>query len=238
MLPSDQILKLKREYLWKDNQQKANFYKNKRNQLRDWLDKLPDMLLILNYLPQKVRKNIKLEDKLPDLIQFTDAFLDITNPLPVAECEYLNERMMAIFQNVLVDVTGSALKNLNDAVEMPIDGRKCLMWTKCWAATKPEIQRCDVLKKHAMNLQRHIDPSIFVYYPNVPDDRRERVEDFMECYYPPDDRHRLIEPFMTGWIFVTPARNMPIKPPCPPRIIIDERKRLGDDGLENESEAI
>lgn len=240
MRSSDQRQKLGEKYKWKNSQEKANFYKNKRNQLRDWLGKLPDMLLILNRLSPEQTKNIKLEDKLIDLIEFTDAFLDKANPLPVAECKNLNGRM-TVFQNALVDVTGSYLVEpwkegaaffespLDKRLIMPIDGRKCLMYTRFWEATKAEIHRSDVLKKHAAYIQRHIDPSVFIYRPNVSDCIRERVHLFESLPISPDGRHEFIENFSSGWEIVTPVRNMPTNPPCIPQIIIDEKKSNGDE---------
>lgn len=236
MLSGDLKQKFGEKYKWKNAQKKADFYKNKRNQLRDWLGKLPDMLLILERLHPEHIKNIKLEDRLPDLIKFTDAFLDIANPLPVAECTHMNKKF--VFQNTMVDATGSYLvepqqekspffeRPLDETLIVPMDGRKCLMYTRLWQATKKEIQHCDVLKEHAEHLQRHIDPSVFVYCPNVPNDRRELVDLFESSPIFPDNRHEFIKDFMSGWQFMTPARNMPTTPPCKPRIVIDERRSL------------
>lgn len=231
MHSSDQKQKFEKTYNWKTAQEKANFYKNKRNQLRDWLGKLPDMLLILNHLSSEQTKNIRLYDKLDDLIAFTNAFLDKANPLPVAECKDFNGRM-TVFQNALVDVTGSYLveplrkgaaffkRPLDEKLIVPMDGRKCLMYTRCWIATKNEIQHNNILKKHANNLQRYIDPSVFVYVPNVSDDDREHIELFPDLPISPDDRHEFMESYFSGWQFVTPAMNMPTIPPCPPRVVI------------------
>jgi len=198
MLSSDQKRKLQRGYQWKNAQEKANFYKNKRAQLKDWLDKLPDMLLIFEMaVHQKQIKNMKLEDKLADLIKFTDAFLDAINPLPVAENPHVNRNV--VFQNALIDVTKSLVElqqeGFDERLIVPMDGRKILLYSRFWAATKKEIQRCDVLKKHAERLQRYIDPSIFVYFPNVPDNERERNGLFEPLPISPDNRHEFVEHF-------------------------------------------
>jgi len=165
MLSSDQKRKLQRGYQWKNAQEKANFYKNKRAQLKDWLDKLPDMLLIFEMaVHQKQIKNMKLEDKLADLIKFTDAFLDAINPLPVAENPHVNRNV--VFQNALIDVTKSLVElqqeGFDERLIVPMDGRKILLYSRFWAATKKRFSVV-MFSKNTQSVYKDISIPRFSY---------------------------------------------------------------------------
>lgn len=159
MLSSGQKQKLEKGYKWKNTQERSNFYKNKRNQLRTWLDKLPDMFLILNSISPEQTKNIKLEDKLFSLIRFTDAFLETIAPLPVETNEYGEK---AIFDNIAIEVDEHPdLEKWEKMGDIRIfNGKKYIVNSDNITANRNEEKRCELLKNHINRLQKYVNPAI------------------------------------------------------------------------------
>jgi len=139
-------------------QQKADFNKKMRRKLKLWLKEAPDMVRILNGLPQRVLENASLLDDLPNVIEFVDKFLEKVDPLPVAEHE---SGEMRTFRNDAtchndIDEWGPGwkpnIKIIND--------KKYLIRIIATTASPAEIRICDALRKHSESMQRYVDPAI------------------------------------------------------------------------------
>ena len=159
MLDYDQRKKL--DGVWEKeitSQQKADFNKKMRRKLKLWLKEAPDMIRILNGLPERVIENAALSSDLPNVIEFVDKFLEKVDPLPVAEHE---SGEMRTFRNDAIchddiDKWGPGwkpnIKIIND--------KKYLVHIVATTASPMEIHICDTLQKHSESMQRYIDPAI------------------------------------------------------------------------------
>jgi hypothetical protein len=201
---------------WGDNvtpQQKADFNKKMRRKLKLWLKEAPDMVRILNGLPNRVIENANLSDDLPNVIEFIDKFLEKADALPVAEHE---SGEMRTFRNDAtchddIDEWGPGwkphIKIIND--------KKYLIRVSATTANPAEIRICDILQKHSESMQRYIDPTIAVI--DVSGSRRKlEANKVMADMFKRRDMmgacsmdNRIIE------------GEIPTKPPCKPRIMID-----------------
>ena len=214
MLGCDQKNKLAGTYDWKGNAQgKANFNKNMRRKLKLWLKEIPDMILILKGLPQRVIENADLQDDLPAVANFMDTLLEKTDPLPVAEHESGEVR---VFQNALQKMDGHP--NLegweNGGYVVKANGKKYMIRTASWTATQGEVSRCKILKKHIENVQKYVDPSVVIrdYSPQsyevVRGKMQERAEVMGKC--------------QGMFQCIKPTEGIPTNPPCQPRIAVEE----------------
>jgi len=217
MLKLEQKNKLAGVHDWKSNQEKANFNKNMRRKLKLWLKELPDMVLLLDNLPPRVLDNAKLIDDLPKVIEFVDTFLEKADPLPVAEHESGEKRTFRNYATCMenhpdVDGWKSHIKNIN--------GKRYLIDSYNLTASPADVRYCDILKEHIEDLQRYVDPSIVVI-----DDSEERKEHWdRACDASAVLAKMSIRKNMMGRCGSTLQvirEEIPTKPPCKPRALID-----------------
>ena len=158
MLDYDQKRKLKGDYNWDTPQEKADFNKNMRKKLERWLKEVPIMIEILKGLPPRVKSNAKLEDDLPNLIEFVDIFLETINPLPVGIYKNGEKR---VFRNVAVDAkTHPSYEHWKENnIFFSASRKEYIIRTDAWTAFPAEILRHNLLEKHVKKMQRYTDPS-------------------------------------------------------------------------------
>jgi hypothetical protein len=218
MLEPDQKAKLAGTYKWGEDsaQDKANFNKNMRRKLKLWLKELPDMIRILNGLPPRVIENAKLDDELPAAIEFFDTFLAKSSPLPIGEYESGESR---IFSNFAVSIEGrpdiAALERSWHTEE--INGKKYRIVSISWKAGPGEIRRNELLKNHAENIQKYIDPTAVsaIFEGNSILDAIDR--EYMK------KRSELIGVFNLSHDSITAGGCIPTNPPRPPKILISAK---------------
>ena len=161
MLDYDQRKKLSGEWDWGDNnaQQRADFNKKMRQKLKLWLKEMPAMIAILKGLPPRVKKNAKLEDDLPNLIEFVDIFLETIRPLPVGTHKTGEKR---VFENIAVDARTHPSHWEKDFIFYSPTGKEYIIRTEASTAFPAEVIRHGLLEKHVKRMQRYIDPNAAV----------------------------------------------------------------------------
>lgn len=146
---------------WDSPQQRANFNKNMRQKLKQGLNNLSDLVLLLESLPPTVLENAKLDEDLPGVIKFVEAFLEKADPLPVAEHE---SGELRTFRNYLSCMENHP--NIDDWASFNylkiINNKRYLMMSINTTAVPIERCHCDILKNHIERLQKYTDPGIFV----------------------------------------------------------------------------
>lgn len=121
-------------------------YKKRHNdqvvlkKLGDFIESIPDVLLILEHMPQeKIAKKLR-PAQVPAMLELVETLLQRIDPWPVAE----HEQELWAFKTV-----AERLKNSPD---------ECYIKTTSWPANNEEIAINQRLKDHIMALQHYIDP--------------------------------------------------------------------------------
>jgi len=214
MLDYDQRKKLLKEWDWGDHaQQKADFNKKMRRKLKLCLKETPDMVRILNGLPQRVIENAALSDDLPNIIEFIDKFLEKADPLPVMEHE---SGEMRTFRNDAISHDGIDKwgPGWNPNIKI-INDKKYLIRIVATTASPAEIRICDILRKHWESMQRYIDPAIAVIDASGSRCKLDIIK---------ENAHINMKADMMGACSMDNQiikGVIPTKPPCSPRAMID-----------------
>jgi len=214
MLDQDQRMKLSGEWDWEgDNAGKADFNKKMRIRLEEWLKKMPSMIAILKGLPPRVKKNAKLEDDLPGLIEFVDIFLETIHPLPVGTHHETGKK--CIFENFAVDA-GAYSDLLDESIFYSPTGKKYIVQTKWLVALPIDVLRHELLQKHVQRMQRYIDPSAAIVISH--DQLLERNQ-FLELLAEQRERLRTFGQYDGGIRHLSSTNPIPTEPPSSPKII-------------------